>query len=66
VSTGQFLNDIGSAIVSGVKTAASGGKWLWDNTLGQLIPNKTGSITHFTGPMWIDGTPSAPEMVLNA
>ena len=36
-----------------------------------LIPNlnayyKTGGIADFTGPAWLDGTPSAPEAVLNA
>ena len=27
---------------------------------------KTGGIADFTGPAWLDGTPSAPEAVLNA
>jgi hypothetical protein len=31
-----------------------------------LNANKEGSITHYTGPMWIDGTRSRPEIVLNA
>lgn len=29
-------------------------------------PYKTGGIADFTGPAWLDGTPSKPELVLNA
>jgi hypothetical protein len=35
----------------------------------QYLPlkhNENGSLTHYTGPMWIDGTRTRPEMVLNA
>jgi hypothetical protein len=39
------------------------------NSIGSFFGSwgrsKEGSITHYTGPMWIDGTPSRPEMVLN-
>ena len=27
---------------------------------------KTGGLADFTGPAWLDGTPSSPELVLNA
>ena len=27
---------------------------------------KTGGLANFTGPAWLDGTPSAPELVLNS
>ena len=30
------------------------------------IPYKTGGLADFTGPAWLDGTPSAPELVLNS
>ena len=32
----------------------------------QLQPYKTGGLAPFTGPAWLDGTPSRPEYVLNA
>ena len=31
----------------------------------QLIPYKTGGLADFTGPAWLDGTKSKPEIVLN-
>ena len=31
-----------------------------------ITPYKTGGIADFTGPAWLDGTPSKPELVLNA
>lgn len=31
-----------------------------------LIKYKTGGLANFTGPAWLDGTKSRPEMVLNA
>jgi hypothetical protein len=32
----------------------------------QLSTYKTGGLADFTGPAWLDGTPSRPEYVLNA
>ena len=32
----------------------------------KITPYKTGGIADFTGPAWLDGTPSKPELVLNA
>jgi hypothetical protein len=39
--------------------------------LSQAIPKPTtqyatGGLANFTGPAWLDGTPSRPEYVLNA
>jgi hypothetical protein len=34
--------------------------------LAKLRKYKTGGIADFTGPAWLDGTPSRPEYVLNA
>ena len=31
-----------------------------------LIPYKTGGLANYTGPAWLDGTPSKPELILNA
>jgi hypothetical protein len=30
-----------------------------------LPPYKTGGLVDFTGPAWLDGTKSKPEIVLN-
>lgn len=40
---------------------------LWDERLGQLTytPYATGGLADYTGPAWLDGTPSKPELVLN-
>ncbi len=35
----------------------------WGN---DFIKFKTGGLANFTGPAWLDGTPSAPELVLNS
>lgn len=32
----------------------------------KLLLYKTGGLANYTGPAWLDGTPSKPEMVLNA
>jgi hypothetical protein len=32
----------------------------------QLKGYKTGGLADFTGPAWLDGTPSKPEYILNA
>jgi hypothetical protein len=37
-----------------------------DNKWKELTPYKTGGLADFTGPAWLDGTPSKPEYVLNA
>jgi hypothetical protein len=34
--------------------------------LNYLRTYKTGGLANFTGPAWLDGTPSRPEYVLNA
>ena len=34
--------------------------------LNQLRQYKTGGLADFTGPAWLDGTPSRPEYILNA
>jgi hypothetical protein len=34
------------------------------NTI-KIIPYKTGGLADFTGPAWLDGTKSRPELVLN-
>jgi hypothetical protein len=33
---------------------------------GSYISYKTGGLADFTGPAWLDGTPSKPEYILNA
>lgn len=33
---------------------------------GRLVPFATGGLNTFTGPAWLDGTKSKPELVLNA
>jgi hypothetical protein len=37
-----------------------------DAYLKKLQGYKTGGLASFTGPAWLDGTPSKPEYVLNA
>ena len=32
----------------------------------KLLEYKTGGLANFTGPAWLDGTPSRPEYILNA
>lgn len=41
-------------------------KWLVDNQLKAITAYKTGGLADFTGPAWLDGTKSSPELVLNA
>ena len=36
------------------------------STVNYLVPYATGGLANFTGPAWLDGTPSEPEYVLNA
>lgn len=31
----------------------------------QVVPYKTGGLANFTGPAWLDGTPSKPERILS-
>ena len=40
----------------------------WDNLIEQVKAGnfKTGGLANFTGPAWLDGTKSHPELVLNA
>ena len=39
----------------------------WKTAFGKNYPSyKTGGVADFTGPAWLDGTPSKPELVLNA
>ena len=35
-------------------------------TYGRIIKHKEGGLVNYTGPAWLDGTPSKPEYVLNA
>ena len=37
-----------------------------ENLLKYLTSFKTGGLADFTGPAWLDGTPSRPEYILNA
>lgn len=34
-------------------------------TLSSITAYKTGGVADFTGPAWLDGTPSKPEIILN-
>ena len=34
-------------------------------TLSNITAYKTGGVADFTGPAWLDGTPSKPEIILN-
>ena len=39
----------------------------WKAVFGKNYPSyKTGGLANYTGPAWLDGTPSKPELVLNA
>lgn len=40
-------------------------KWRQKMVKGVWTAFKTGGLADFTGPAWLDGTPSKPEMVLN-
>ena len=46
------------------------GYYVTETTWGELVPTlkayKTGGLADFTGPAWLDGTKSRPEIVLNA
>ena len=38
----------------------------WHSTIEpNMVPYKTGGLADFTGPAWLDGTKSKPELVLN-
>ena len=37
-----------------------------ENDLEKVKSYATGGIANYTGPAWLDGTPSKPELVLNA
>ena len=65
--------------LKGKKTAAGNIKKYWGNSpnnakktgwkaaFGKNYPSyKTGGLANYTGPAWLDGTPSKPELVLNA
>ena len=43
--------------------------YVTETTWGEFVPTlkkyKTGGLADFTGPAWLDGTPSRPELVLN-
>jgi hypothetical protein len=43
-----------------------GGGGMWRNGLMVMQKYATGGLADFTGPAWLDGTRSRPEMVLNA
>jgi hypothetical protein len=45
---------------------ANGREMLRKNMVSYLTGYKTGGLADFTGPAWLDGTPSKPEYVLNA
>ena len=42
------------------------GKNSYTKYKGKGKPYKTGGLADYTGPAWLDGTPSKPELVLNA
>lgn len=42
------------------------GAWYSNNKNATYASFKTGGLANFTGPAWLDGTRSHPEMVLNA
>lgn len=45
---------------------ANGGlSWVHDKMVNSLNRFKTGGLADFTGPAWLDGTKSKPEIVLN-
>lgn len=58
---------------NGINTSAKGAyKNIYDyytknkSKASNLFAYKTGGIADFTGPAWLDGTPSKPELILNA
>jgi len=59
---------VGAIIGSGVTSVAGA---IVGNKLGDLIKDKTGKkyatggLADYTGPAWVDGTKSRPELVLN-
>jgi len=75
-ANGYWGPDTKSAITKFQNDAKNEFKWDEDlGTLGVWGPKtkkafdyyfKTGGLADFTGPAWLDGTPSAPELVLNA
>ena len=50
----EVLQNVGDGIIDG-----------FNSLLSRWGRSKDGSVAHYTGPMWIDGTPSYPEMILN-
>jgi hypothetical protein len=49
-----------------LKTSARDGQTFYNAYFDKLRTFKTGGVADFTGPAWLDGTPSHPEYVLNA
>ena len=46
---------------------SAGRKTGWKNAFGKNFPKyATGGMADFTGPAWLDGTPSKPELILSA
>lgn len=59
--TGRYGKGTKSALENFVKGRGAAGK-----IDVPVAVYKTGGIADFTGPAWLDGTPSKPELVLNA
>ena len=62
-------NDISQAYdneeISKISADAAIAMWKSASISTKFIPYKTGGLADFTGPAWLDGTKSRPELVLN-
>lgn len=59
--TSAVLHGAAQATVNVAKTVSSG-----INSIRRILHFDTGGLANFTGPAWLDGTPSKPELVLNS
>lgn len=72
MSNGQFYSALMYEIIRNRKIAQYGSEFSADNEILRTIFSenvkafKTGGLANFTGPAWLDGSRSKPELVLNA
>ena len=53
-------------ILDPIEDQGGGAKNIYSMYKKKLLGFKTGGLADFTGPAWLDGTPSRPEYILNA
>ena len=63
---GTMLSSRWYPVATGSNDTGGGGDRLVNKYLSELRKYETGGLADFTGPAWLDGTKSHPELVLNA